>query len=216
MPDLILVAASGLAREALSVVALTSSHRVLGFVDDDPGLSGSMVAGLPILGSLAELKKFDRADLLVCVGSGSARKRLVQRLADAGVAARRYATIIHPSIQVPVGCVIGRGSILLAHVVLTADVSIGHHVVVMPNGTLTHDNVVGDYATLCAGVCLGGHVTVGEAAYLGMGASVRETVCLGADATLGMGSVLLRDLPPRQTWAGVPAAPIASAARDSL
>lgn len=215
MPDLILVAASGLAREVLSVVELTGSHRVVGYVDDNPELCDAMVAGVPVLGPLEEVKSHDTAELLVCAGAGTSRKGLVERLAAFGVGPARYASILHPSVAVPASCTIGHGSILLANVVLTASVSIGQHAVVMPNVTLTHDDEIADFATLCAGVSLGGNVVVGEAAYLGMNAGVREGTVVGAEATLGMGGVLLHDLPGRQAWAGVPAARIDLRAGES-
>ncbi len=112
--------------------------------------------------------------------------------------------------MVPDDCAVGRGSVVLAGTVLTTSVQIGRHVVVMPNVTLTHDDVVEDFATICAGVSLGGGVHVGEAAYVGMNAAVRENLSVGSGATLGMGAALLQDLPSLQTWAGVPAAPVAA------
>ena len=115
---------------------------------------------------------------------------------------------MHPNVDVPAGCEVGVGSIVLAGVALTAAVTVGSHVVVMPNATLTHDCVLQDFSTVCAGVALGGGVVVGRAAYLGMNASVRENVRVGEGATLGMGAALLVDQPDGETWAGVPARPL--------
>jgi sugar O-acyltransferase (sialic acid O-acetyltransferase NeuD family) len=206
-PPLILVAASGLAREALAVVR-RSGHEVVGVLDDDVTRGGTTLDGVPVLGPVEEVKDHPDSALLLCVGRGSGRERLAARLAGLGVEADRYATVVHPAVDVPSGCEVGAGSILLAGVVLTADVRLGRHVVVMPHATLTHDDVVEDFATICAGVSLGGGVRVGRAAYLGMNASVRERVAVGAGAMLGMGAALVNDLPMNETWAGVPARPI--------
>lgn len=208
---LVLVAASGLAREVLALLRSHPLHEVLGFVDDDPSLAGATVDGLPVLGDVASLAARPDVQVLVCAGRGSARERLVGRLAAAGVGAQRYATVVHPTVEVPVGCTVGSGSVLLAGTVLTAGVSVGRHVVVMPNATLTHDDVLEDFATICAGVQLAGRVRVSRGAYLGTASSVREDVHVGAGATLGMGAALVTDLPAGETWAGVPARPLRSA-----
>jgi sugar O-acyltransferase (sialic acid O-acetyltransferase NeuD family) len=205
MSELVLVAASGLAREVLAVERSCGRYDELLVVDDDPGLWGTSVDGAPVIGGLDAAADLGQADLVVCAGRGSARRELVGRLSGLGVPAARYARVVHPRVEVPSGCTIGAGSVLLASVVLTANVTVGSHVVVMPHVTLTHDDVVEDFATLCAGVTLGGHVRVGEAAYLGMGSCVREHVSVGRDAVLGMGAALLQPLPEAQTWVGVPA-----------
>jgi sugar O-acyltransferase (sialic acid O-acetyltransferase NeuD family) len=208
MGGLLLVAASGLAREVLAVLRAQAAAPPAWVLDDDPQLWGTTVAGAPVIGGLQEAKEYDDSQLVVCAGRGAVRRRLVSRLRDLGVGEDRYARVVHPSVHVPDGCSVGEGSILLAQVVLTAGVSVGRHVVAMPHVTLTHDDAVEDYATLCAGVSLGGNVRVGEAAYLGMNAGVRENVTVGAGAVLGMGAALLRDQPADQTWVGVPAAPL--------
>jgi sugar O-acyltransferase (sialic acid O-acetyltransferase NeuD family) len=204
---LLLVGASGLAREVLAVVREWGSHEVIGFLDDDVERRGSVVDGLPVIGGVEEIKELGDVALVLCVGRGAGRESLAARLTSLGVGDDRYATVIHPSVAVPAGSRVGAGSVLLAGVVLTTAVVIGRHVVVMPHATLTHDDVVEDFATLCAGVALGGDVRVGRGAYLGMSSSVRERVVVGAGATLGMGGVLLADLPDGETWVGVPAAP---------
>lgn len=209
---LVLVGASGLAREVLAALRsprwAAAPYHPVGVLDDDPGTHGRVVAGVPVLGGAAAVTEHPDADLLLCVGSGAVRAALADRLRALGVGAGRWATVVHPSVEVPAGCVVGPGSVLLAGVVLTADVHVGAHVVVMPHVTLTHDDRVADFATLAAGVTLGGGVAVGPRATLGMGACVRERLRVGAGATLGAGAVLLTDLPDGATWAGVPARPL--------
>ncbi|MGO4535818.1 NeuD/PglB/VioB family sugar acetyltransferase [Leifsonia sp. 2MCAF36] len=202
MRELILLGASGLAREVIGMSQ--SQYRVVGILDDDPGLQGVTVGGVEVIGRLGHAAEHDAA-LLLCVGSGAARRAIASRLADLGVGDERFAVLADSSVSVPPSATVGPGSILLAHTALTADIVIGRHVVVMPNCTITHDDVLEDFVTLAAGVALGGGVRVGEAAYIGMNASVRQRTSIGAAATVGMGAVVLDEVPRGETWVGVPA-----------
>lgn len=205
MSELLLIAASGLAREVLAMVRSSGLFDVIGILDDDEDKLGRVVDGAHVLGPVREAMNYPHALLLICIGSGNGRESVVMRLRALGLAEDRYATAIDPSVNVPEGCMIGRGSILLAHVSMTASVTIGNHVVAMPGVTFTHDDVTGDYATFASGVSLGGNVHVGRAAYIGMNASVRERLTIGAKAIIGMGAAVLADVPDDETWAGVPA-----------
>jgi sugar O-acyltransferase (sialic acid O-acetyltransferase NeuD family) len=206
---LAVVAASGLAREALAVPGFLDRYDRVVVLDDDPARWGGDLAGQVVVdGGLDRVGELGECRLLVCAGSGRARRSIVARLRDQGVGPHRYATVRHPSVELPDSCSVGSGSILLAHVSLTADVRTGRHVVAMPGVTLTHDDVLEDFATICAGVSLGGAVTVREAAYLGMNSAVREGTTVGRESVLGMGAVLLADLPDGETWAGTPARPL--------
>lgn len=202
---LLFVAASGLAREAASA-AREAGDEVLGCLDDDLGLVGTEVApGLRVLGSIADVVAHPGARLVVCAGRGATRAAIVGRLAELGIGNERYATVVDPRVRIGAGSSVGAGSILLAGTVLTADVTVGEHVVCMPQVVLTHDCRLESFATVCAGVVLGGGVVIGSRAYLGMAASVRENCCVGTGSVVGMGAVVLRDVPPDETWAGIPA-----------
>lgn len=205
MDELVLVGASGLAREVLAAVRSHGSLTVTGVLDDDPSLHGSTLDQVTVLGGLEELRRHPDAQVLLCPGRGAARRRLVDRL---GLDATRYARLDATGQGLAADTEMAPGAIVLRGTVATTNVTIGAHAVIMPNVVLTHDDVVGDFATLAAGVVLGGSVQVGEGAYLGMASSVRQGVRVGADAVLGMGAVLLEDLPAGETWAGVPARPI--------
>jgi len=205
MSDLILVAASGLAREVLALLRSSGDGRRIQVVDDAPELWGTTIAGVSVTGGLEVVRDLTAHELLICAGRGTARRAISARLSELGVSPHRYTRVVHPSVNVPDDCEIGAGSILLAHTTLTSNVRLGKHVVVMPNTSLTHDDVVEDCATICAGVSLGGNVHVETGAYLGMNASVREGLRVGADSVLGMGAALLVDLPPGEVWGGNPA-----------
>jgi sugar O-acyltransferase (sialic acid O-acetyltransferase NeuD family) len=205
MSDLLLIGASGLAREALTVVRAAGQHDVIGFLDDDPMTWGRRFDEITVLGGVDEVRNFPATRLLLCPGRGPARGALARRLTELGRSDDDYLTVIDESVTIPPFCRVGAGSILLAGSVLTTNIELGRHVVVMPNVTLTHDDLIESFATLCAGVSLGGNVWIGGGAYIGMNASVREGVKVGKNSVLGMGAVLLTDLPAGQTWAGVPA-----------
>jgi sugar O-acyltransferase (sialic acid O-acetyltransferase NeuD family) len=210
MRDLVIVGSGGFAREtAAAVHAVNELHptwRLLGFLDDDEARHGRHPhRGVSVLDGVEAVRELPAAAVVVCVGSPrdyAARSRVVRRLA---LPPERYATVMHPSVQISAGCVVGPGSVLLAQAVLTADVRVGAHVAVMPEVVLTHDDVLDDHVTIASGVRLGGGVRLARGAYVGAGALIRECLTVGDWSLVGMGSVVLHDVPPGQVWAGSPA-----------
>jgi sugar O-acyltransferase (sialic acid O-acetyltransferase NeuD family) len=204
--ELLLLGAGGLAREVLAAVrTMPGAWTPVGALDDDPGLHGSAIDGLGVLGGIELVHAHPDAAVLACVASATrpaARRRLVQAL---DLPEDRWATVVHPAASIAPGVQLGPGAMLLAGVVVTAPQRVGAHVLAMPHVLLTHDDEVGDFATLAGRVTLGGAVRVGRGAYLGQGALVREHLAIGDGAVLGMGSVVLQDVPAGEVWAGVPA-----------
>lgn len=223
---LVLLGAGGFARETAQAVLDANAHdlahgrperwRLAGHLDDDPALHGREVDGVPVLGGCDLVHALPDVRVVVCVGNPrdyAARARLVRRL---DLPQDRYATVVHPTAAVSRTSVIGPGSVLLAHSVLTAAVQVGAHVAVMPHAVLTHDDVVGDYVTIASGARLGGGVRLERGAYVGSGALIREQTTIGAWSLIGMGSGVLGDVPPGEVWVGSPARRLRAAGGPAL
>jgi sugar O-acyltransferase (sialic acid O-acetyltransferase NeuD family) len=215
---LLVIGAGGFGRETLEVVrAVNAAHRadsghdrwdVVGVLDDDEARWGTAVGTTRIVGPVDAVADHPGACAVVCTGSPrnfTSKAAIVRRLSGRG-GGPAYATLVHPAAVLPPSCLLGEGTVVLAGVVATADVVVGDHVGLMPHVVLTHDDVLADFVTAGAGARLAGGVTVAAGAYLGAGCTVREGVRIGAGALVAMGAVVLQDVPPRQVWAGVPAA----------
>jgi sugar O-acyltransferase (sialic acid O-acetyltransferase NeuD family) len=207
--DLVLVGSGGFGRETAEAVRASMAAGVpwhlLGFVDDDPARAGQVIDGTPVIGGRDELRRLPDARVAICTGRPDdyvSRPRIV---AELGLEAERYATIVHPAATVSSSSSVGPGSVLLANTVLTAAVRVGAHVAVMPHVTLTHDDVIGDFATLASRSVLGGGARISRGAYIGAGAVVGQGLVVGELALVGMGAVVTRNVPAREVWAGVPA-----------
>ena len=205
MSELILIGASGLAREVLAMVRSSGQYDVVGILDDDKETAGTSLDGAPVLGSTDQASNYIHAFFLICLMASKERESVVARLASMGISESRYATAVDPTVQYPEGCRVGRGSILLRNVTLTAAVTLGSHVVAMPSVTFSYDDDISDFATFAAGVSLGGDVRVGRGAYFGLNSSVQDRTSVGDYATIGIGAAVLSNVPDRETWVGVPA-----------
>lgn len=209
MTSLLLIGSGGFARETAEAVRAANdagaTWNLLGFLDDDPARHGTTVVGLPVLGSIEEVQDYPDVKCVLCTGRADnyvSRRRIAERIQ---LDDERYATVIHPAANVGSTCSVGAGSVLLAHVALTADVVVGRHVAVMPQVVLTHDSRVEDWATLGSGVRVGGGCRIAQGAYVGAAAVLREGLTVGERAMVGMGAVVTHDVPAERLWYGAPA-----------
>ncbi len=204
-PNLLLVAAGGLGREAAAAVRAVGAGARVAFLDDAIAV-GTEIEGVTVVGPATAdtIARFPDAEVVVCTASSAdpdRRRRLVARL---DIPRSRYGRIVHPAAVLD-ECVPGPGSIVLAGAVATVAVTIGAHAVIMPGVVMVHDTVIGDYSVVAGGVALGGGVQIGERAYVGAASVVREGCRVGDGAVVGMGAVVVRDVPAGEVWVGNPA-----------
>lgn len=179
--------------------------RILGFLDDDPTLTGATRSGLPVLGPLSDIDRFPHADVVNGIGSPTSFRQKSRLIAALALDEKRFRSIVHPTVAVARTASIGHGTVLLAHVSIASSVRIGNHVMILQNSVVGHDTVVGDYATMAAGVTVSGAVSIGVSSYVGAAACIRDHVTVGEGALVGMGSVVASDVAPGATVRGNPA-----------
>lgn len=210
--ELIVIGAGGGSRELLEFIADINASlspeqhwQVSGVLDDDVTRAGGLVAGVRVVGTLADVQRYPGVQIVIGIANQhriDVRRVVFERL---GLPEQRYATLIHPRAYVAARAQVGPGCVLYPHVCVGPNAIIGRNTVVYFNTVIHHGAEVGPHSAVCSGVCLAGHASVGECVYVGAAAAIRDGVRVGDETLVGMGAVVVKDIPGGQTICGVPA-----------
>jgi len=203
--SLVILGASGLAKETIELARLLGVLNIVGILDDSTAKHGSSLLGVPVVGSIEAHTSFPDAKFINCIAGATSLGTRLDVCRRMSADNERFATLIHPFSSISPSAYLGRGSIVLASCVLTADITVGNQCVLMPFVALTHDVEVADGVIFGSGAKIAGGVKIGECAYLGSGALVRENTTIGEYSIVGMGAVVVEDIPAAQVWVGNPA-----------
>jgi sugar O-acyltransferase (sialic acid O-acetyltransferase NeuD family) len=209
---LVVIGAGGFGREALDVVeamnraVATPIFDVLGVVDDSPSavnLDRLARRGVKYLGTVdGWLADSAEAGYVLGVGAPSARQRLDQRLAGAGL---EPVTVVHPAAGTGSELRLGAGAVICAGAQVSTNVEIGRQVHLNPNVTIGHDAVLEDYVSVNPGAIVSGECRIGRGTLVGAGAVVLQGLSVGDGSLVGAAACVTRDVPPATTIKGVPA-----------
>lgn len=75
----------------------------------------------------------------------------------------------------------------------------------MPGAYVCHDAVIGDGCEIADKATIGAHCDIGDNVRIGLHTVIRPRIKVGAGARTGCGAVVVRDIPPGETWVGSPA-----------
>jgi sugar O-acyltransferase (sialic acid O-acetyltransferase NeuD family) len=190
----------GHAKVALDIL-LEMKEAVQGFLDDNPDMHRRKIHGYPVIGPIHDWRKYGRR-LAMGIGSNEAKKRIFESLGEEPY----WVNMIHPDASISRFATIGMGAMICFGTCIGPDAHIGDLSVVNTGATVDHDCFLGDYSHIAVGAHLSGNVTIGEGAFFGAGAVARQGMSVGDWATVGAGAVVVKDVPPRVTVVGVPAA----------
>lgn len=211
MKDLLIIGAGGFGREVAWLVdrinAKNPEWKLLGFIDDNPEMTGKELNGYKVLGTTEDMKAYPDAYAVCAVGNSRVRKIIVNKV-KAAQPERKFAVLIDPSVQMSDYVEIGDGTIICAQTVITVNIKIGENVIMNLNCTVGHDAVIGDFVTMYPDANVSGITTVGECTELGTGMQVIQGVSIGSGSIVGAGAVVIRDIPDKCTAVGNPAKPI--------
>ena len=207
MKNLIIIGASGFGREVAWLVERINKSNptwnLLGFVDDNSSIVGSIINGYEVLGTTEDIKNYLNCSFVCAIGASKVRKSIINRLGDIN-----YATIIDPSVEMSDIVEIGEGSIECAKSIITTNIKIGKHNIINLCCTIGHDAVLEDFVTLYPSVNVSGNTYYGECVELGTGSQIIQGKTIGKGTIVGAGSVVVKDLPEECTAVGAPAKPI--------
>jgi len=201
---IVVIGAGGLGREALDILkrSLHHTYKILGFIDDNIELHGTIINDYPVLGGCEWFKENPNTLAVCAIGDNYIRKSVTDRAKENGA---NFTSVIDPSATIGYGLKIGEGVIIVQGNTITSNVTIGNHVYVNIDCSVAHDDVLEDYVNICPGVQLSGNVTLKEGVMVYTGAIIAPGVTVGKWAEVGAGAVVLKDVPDYMLVAGIPA-----------
>ena len=137
------------------------------------------------------IKKNTETPVALGVGVNAVRKKLFEKVNAAGF---EIATLVHRSATVSPSVTIGKGTVVMPHVVINANSVIGKGTILNTASVIEHENTIGDFAHISPGVALAGNVTIGELTHIGIGSSIIQGVTVGSGCMIGAGSVVIRSI----------------------
>ncbi|WP_179233023.1 acetyltransferase [Paenibacillus rigui] len=214
MMPIVIVGSGGQGRETAQLIKdINRDHHkwdILGYIDERLEQQGRVLRGVRVLGgmnSVQEYVEMESCCFICAIGQPEIRRRVVEEL-NTKYPQIRYATLIHPTAVVADDQIIGEGTVLCAHTVITTDVHIGNHVLINYGSTIGHDTVIEDYVSILPGCHLSGSTHVSECVSLGTGTVVIQNVSIGRNTIVGAGAVVVKSLPDHCTAYGTPAKPM--------
>ncbi|MBI3119732.1 MAG: NeuD/PglB/VioB family sugar acetyltransferase [Candidatus Hydrogenedentes bacterium] len=188
----------------LECVASMKGHEVIAFLEDDPALIGSTLAGLPVWAGarLDKLRAEGIGAVSTHIAKASTRLRLLARWQQAGL---HPLNVIHARAIVSPSVRMGVGNLIKAGAVLDTEVELGDGCIVDNGAIVPHHNRIGTGCHLAPGVSMGGDCIIGECSVIGIGATISARLRVGRNVIVAAGACVLRDVPDNVVVEGNPA-----------
>tara|TARA_R110000868_G_scaffold119018_10_gene315334 strand:+ start:2586 stop:3230 length:645 start_codon:yes stop_codon:yes gene_type:complete len=210
MKKIAIIGAGGFGREVKALIddinKVNPTYKIIGFFDD--GLEkGTIVNGLPIIGSIASINDINsEQELALGVGVPESKEKIIQSIQNANV---NFPTLIHPSVIISNDDIsIGKGTIICAGTILTCNIKIKDFITLNLSCTVGHDTTIEDYSSFMPTVNISGEVIIEKGVYVGTGAKIINQLSIGENTIVGAGAVVAKTLPANCTAVGIPAKPI--------
>lgn len=180
---------------------------IIGFIDDDPKFSCSVVNGVSVLGEMSQLSelivKYEIEAAYCPIGNNKLRVKLLEKARNLNLKTPNY---IHPSVTISPNVKIGEGVYILLGSMIMPHTIIQDFTMISMNVKIAHHSLLGKGAFLSMGVCLGANIHLKEFAYVGIGAVIVTGIKeIGVDSVIGAGAVVIRDVDAGMVVAGNPA-----------
>ena len=161
-----------------------------------------------VLEILSKEQNITTIDCLVCVGSPTVRKKLVDEI-EVQLKNRynvEFPNVIHKTATVSMSATLGNGCYVGAGSLINVSASVGSFCIINSHAIIEHDCTLHDYATINPGAILCGTVSIGHSTVVGANATVREQCDIPSNVIVGMGSSVVKSITEANSlWMGVPA-----------
>lgn len=177
-----------------------------GYLNDRIAAGGN-IESHPVLGKLDDWSKYSEEPyyFINTIYRIDGQKQRIARFESLNIPDDKLAIFIHPLSYVAPNVRLGPGIVLMPFAGVSSATIIGKGCMIMMGAKILHNVKIGNYCHLAAQCCVGANMNIADGVHIGLNATTRENLTIGKYSTLGMGSVLTKDIPENEIWAGNPA-----------
>lgn len=209
MKDIIIIGASGLGREIMTIItAINKQEKIynfLGFYDDAFIKEVHVIDGFNCLGTVSDLIKSTKKETSVIFGL--ADRHTVSRIYNKLTINSnfKFPNIIHPNVIIETGFKLGKGNVITSRCSISCDVTIGDFNFLNGMTILGHDVKMKNFNCLMPRVQISGNVVIEDFNFFGMNTSMVQDKKMGSDNTILAYSLLTKSIGSKRKYFGIPA-----------
>lgn len=207
---LIIIGAGGLGRIVHDVLSqdseVNSEYDLAGFLDTRSDLDLPPELHSSVIGSPLTYQPQADEVFIPAIGNPTWRKDLLEPLIQQGANFYSYTRLATVAARTRVG----KGVFLTPGAVISTDCEIGDYSYIDTYAIIGHDVKIGTHCMIGAMSFLAGDVHVEDGVAIHPRATIAKGVTLGQSCAVGIGSVVVKNVPPKVTVFGNPARTIYS------
>lgn len=205
-PGIILVGGGGHCKSCIDVIEVENKYKIKGIIDL-PGELGNTTLGYIVIGNDDDLPKLAKEGFYFLItlghmGKPGRRKELFKIIKDNG---GKLPTIFSPKAHVSKHSTIGKGTIIMHHVIVNADAKIGENCIINSKALIEHDVLIGDDCHISTGANINGNCMIKDNCFIGSGSSIKNGLEIAKGSFVGVGSVVLKPIFEKGLYFGNPA-----------
>ena len=185
-------------------LCLDCRYTIKGLYHFNSDRTGEMVNGYQILGDYNDFyRDHKRANVVVAVGDNKIRFEKLKELKCRG---HNLISLVHPTAYVSKSAVLGEAVYLHINSVVWSKSEIGDCTIISPNALIGHHCKIGKACLISGSSTIGCYVTIKDNTLVGIGSTIiSKEITIGQNVTIGGQSLVTKDIPDNEVWAGVPA-----------
>lgn len=208
MKKIVIVGAGDLGKQICHYIQDIKDMKVIGFLDDFSNKGQKVIGDITVIGKVADIEEFHKADFFdeVVIGIGykhlEFRKTLFNSLKEKGLT---FAKVIHPTSYVDREAIIEEGAVLFPNCHIDKGSKVSSNSLLNIGCSVAHDSTIGPNSFLGPRVNFAGFIKARGMNFFGIGTIVIDNIVIAEGAKTGGGTVVVNNLESSGLYVGVPA-----------
>ena len=115
-----------------------------------------------------------------------------------------FATFIHKSAVIGMGCTINQGAVIFPFVYIGQDTEIGENTLIHAGARVENNCTIGSNCMISSGSFVGAKTSIGNTTFVGPNSAIKDGLFVGSNAVIGMASCVIRNVEDKTVVVGNP------------